>query len=127
MTRDLADRLGIPILCSEQKLTTMTEKGMSVSGETPLLELVYSPTSSQPFSVFHKFVVVDPKNDLNGIYDILLGNSDSQAYRSTIDAVNDVFTIRPDFARYGVQSREISLPTEWQRPFKARRAASMRS
>lgn len=127
MTRDLADRLGIPILCSEQKLTTMTEKGMSVSGETPLLELIYAPTSSQPFSVFHKFVVIDPKNDLNGIYDILIGNSDSQAYRSTIDGVNEVFTIRPDFARYGVQSREISLPTEWQRPFKARRAAFMRS
>jgi hypothetical protein len=127
MTRVLADRLGIPILCSEQKLTTMTEKGMSVSGETPLLELVYAPTSSQPFSVFHKFVVIDPKNDLNGIYDVLIGNSDSQAYRSTIDGVNEVFTIRPDFALYGVQSREISLPTEWQRPFKARRSASMRS
>lgn len=36
--------------------------------------------------------------------------------------MNEVFTIRPDFARYGVQSREISLPTEWQRPFKLNQA-----
>ena len=123
MSRSLADKLGIPILQSEQKLTTMTEKGMCVSGETPLLELVYAPTSAHAFSVYHKFIVVDPKTSLDGIYDILLGNSDTQAFRATLDGINDCYTIRPDFQLYGQQSREISLPTPWERPFKVRKGA----
>jgi hypothetical protein len=130
ITRELADRLGIPILRSSQRLTTMTEKGMGIDGETPLIELVYAPTSDQPHSVFHKFVVVDPKNSLLGLYDILIGNADQQDFRGTICSMTDTFTIRPDFKTLGRNSREIALPTRWERPFKqaqSRKAGASRS
>jgi hypothetical protein len=118
ISRALAERLGIPIRETSQKLTTMTQKGMCTSGETDLIELVYSPSSAAPLSVWTKFVIIDPVNSLQGVYDLLVGNSDSQEFKATICGLTDSYTIRPDFKQMGRASREITLPTEWQRPFK---------
>ena len=118
ISRSLAERLGIPIKESSQKLTTMTQKGLSTSGETDLIELVYAPSSAAPLSVWTKFIIIDPVNSLQGVYDLLVGNADSQEFKATICGLTDSYTIRPDFKQMGRASREITLPTEWQRPFK---------
>ena len=106
ITKKLCNKLGIPILPTTMRLATSTSEGNSLVGVTPPVALIYGVAHPNVLVVWHLFYVTE---DVDGIYQVLIGNLDTDRYGAVIDTGSRVLTMRPQFQHMGVNSAGIPL------------------
>jgi hypothetical protein len=108
MTEDAAKKMGIPIRPTSIRLTTSNEHTTPVLGITPPVQIVYGVGSPAPMRTNHYFLVT---KGMDSLYQVLIGNLDTQKYGGITDAGALTHTLRPQFPTVGIDSTRLTLPT----------------
>lgn len=108
ITRNTCMKLGIPIEPCAMKLTSCTAHNNPVVGITPPIQVVYGVGRPDAVKVWHHFIVTE---GMDSVYNVLLGNADTNAYGAIIDAGTNLYTLRTHFDTLNVRSPTLSLPT----------------
>jgi hypothetical protein len=108
MSERTARQLGIPWGLTSIRLTTSNEQTTTVLGITPAVQVVYGVGTMHPLRVHHFFLVT---KGMHSLYEILLGNLDTQIFGGSTDAGEQTHTLRPQFPVIGLDSRKLTLPT----------------
>jgi len=118
ITERCCRKLDIPVLTTKLSLTTSNAKGTPVIGVTPIVQVIYGPTSPEAVITYHSFLVV---GGMDEVYEVLLGNVDSQQYGGRIETADHSYSLRPKWATLGKASPILSLPTLFAAPVRPAR------
>lgn len=108
ITRRTCKSAGIPILECDVSLTSCTAHDNPVMGITPPILVVYGVGHPDSIKVWHRFIVTD---GMDSLYNVLLGNADTNTFGAVIDAGTGTYTLRTQFCTRNVTSPTLSLPT----------------
>jgi hypothetical protein len=109
MSEGTCKKLGIPVLPTSIRLTTSNQRTTETAGITPPVGIVYGVDTAQPLVVWHYFLVT---RGMEQLYEVLIGNLDTQQYGGTTDSGAGTHTLRPQFQQIGMKSSTLTFPTQ---------------